>query len=692
MAGKRQHYIPRFLQRGFLSSDTEDAERTWLHRRGAEARLVGIRDVGVHENFYSKISADGLATLDDLITAIESERGRDLSLLKKSPIGSAIDPQVAARLTTHLTLRTAYLRSVFERGVAQVVDEAVEFMADAESVRRYLQVDEILRTKKSPSIVDEVLQRLPDGLLPAHRPLAERMLAYFVREHFDAMYEEFGSTASQLFSEVAGNIATVIRDSHNKALQEMDQTLWENGLSKLNWRICSVVGAVLPDCVALTREAGHDFAPLLLSDRKKVDLVVLPIAHDRLLVGSAVLNAEIAVASINAASASCSDSFFISSCARDADGLLHLIGQRSARVIAASVNEAISSLRGEAGFVVRETRIARHRFKTDSSPLSSFSLTCLGFADSESIARLGDVLRTIVYEVGREMPLTALDGFTFASDYEAAISEVDRGDPSLGPDQSHPRTYGRAVAKCVRVVRDGESKDRIVVDAIIAQHLLSDVENDRAYAVHVVVDLLAKVAHTVLYRVAIDEAGDKTTDAVLKLLHQTVSSAAVSYFGAKTSAFADHMAGERYATLFRDSLSTAGTAVKKARLTYESSGDMDEFLEVVLPQISFVLDHAAEWLGHRDGLPIDESFPGSSLQNEVKPLGLDLWLELFGRDLQRLYRADGQFTSRNILALGKHAERILWTFQVFPWPLENGSVYVSVPPTPLDVKSSGESA
>ena len=64
MAGKRQHYVPQFLQRGFLHDPLEEAERTWLHRRGAKPRLVGIRDAGVGEYFYSKLGAVGVASLD----------------------------------------------------------------------------------------------------------------------------------------------------------------------------------------------------------------------------------------------------------------------------------------------------------------------------------------------------------------------------------------------------------------------------------------------------------------------------------------------------------------------------------------------------------------------------------------------------------------------------------------------------
>lgn len=59
MAGRRQHYIPRFLQRGFLAERDTVAERTYLHRRDAQPTLVGIRDVGVGEDFYSKFTGDG---------------------------------------------------------------------------------------------------------------------------------------------------------------------------------------------------------------------------------------------------------------------------------------------------------------------------------------------------------------------------------------------------------------------------------------------------------------------------------------------------------------------------------------------------------------------------------------------------------------------------------------------------------
>ncbi|MFO3796916.1 MAG: hypothetical protein ACK8QZ_06475, partial [Anaerolineales bacterium] len=143
MAGKRQHYVPRFLQRGFLDDPNHKAERTWFHRRNSQAQLVGITAVGVGEYFYSKLRSDGEKTLDDMITEIELKLLPDFLALKRLPVNQPIDSQVAARLTTHLMLRTAHLRSVFEQGASKVFDAAIPLFTDPEVVRNQLDLDKI---------------------------------------------------------------------------------------------------------------------------------------------------------------------------------------------------------------------------------------------------------------------------------------------------------------------------------------------------------------------------------------------------------------------------------------------------------------------------------------------------------------------------------------------------------------------
>lgn len=316
MAGRRQHYVPQFLQRGFLVDADEEAERTWLHRRSAEARLVGIRDVGVREYFYSKLSTDGSASLDDLITSQERGLDADLASMRSTPAGTEIDPTIAARLTAHLTLRTAHVRSVFQQGVNLVLDQFVETATETGRMREFLGLDGSDRLGLKARIVDEALQMLPLGnLLPPE--LTQRMLNSLIRESFDEFYKESASAIVQALNNVGEGLTVTIRDSHNKALMTADQSHWQAELSQLRWRVCGVAGAILPDCISLAEDAAGEFTPLLLRERRQVDTVILPLAHDRLLVGSRRDHVNVRVDLINQASAACSDSFFISRQASD---------------------------------------------------------------------------------------------------------------------------------------------------------------------------------------------------------------------------------------------------------------------------------------------------------------------------------------------------------------------------------------
>lgn len=322
MAGKRQHYVPRFLQRGFLDDPHDEAERTWLHRRRAHARLVGIRDVGVSEYFYSKLSTNGAVTLDDLITAIEDDLYSELSMMRKVPVGHPIDPRIAARLTTHLMLRTAHVRSAFEQVVTQVFDEAMSLFTDQNLVRGHLGVDKLSGTSAIDEAIEDALRTLPLETQSFPRPLAQRVLRFIARERFELLYEEYGPVIAQVLTEMTKKIAVNVRNAHNKALETAEQSRWEEGLMELSWQTQAIAGAVLPDCVVLAREKGEDFTPLLLSDREKVELVILPLAHDRLLIGSHGVCPPIAASYLNAASAACSSSFFISHRACDGGGFL----------------------------------------------------------------------------------------------------------------------------------------------------------------------------------------------------------------------------------------------------------------------------------------------------------------------------------------------------------------------------------
>lgn len=679
MAGRRQHYIPQFLQRGFLDDRDQTTKLTWLHRRESEARLVGTRDIGVRENFYSKIRADGKKTLDDLITEIEGGLLIDFLALKSAPTNIPIEPKIAARLTTHLMLRTAHVRSLFEQGMAKIIDAAGRLFTDPELARNLINLDNLVDATNFTKIIEDTLENSPIDSLSIPRPLAYRIVSFLARENFNTFYDESAPLIAQQIEISSTKISDHVRDAHNNALETRDQTQWEERLSKLNWSTQEVTGAVLSDCVVLAREEGQEFTPLLLTSKTNIELVILPLAHNRLLIGKKGTKKPIDVKSLNAASAACSDRFFISHRSEDGIGLTHLIGQRSADSINASVNEALLGFNLSSENKESFTPFEPVYYGTENSSPASFLLTLKDFGNSDIALRLAEIIKTIIHEVGNSIPISILDGITFALDYPAALTSIIRENKNSKASESQPRDYGRAVAKIVPAIRNSKPKHHIVIDATVAYNLLSDSDEDRLPAIHLLLTLLSELAHITRYESKIKQTSSEIIDPVKKLLISSISTVPSSFFCARQSAFSDPSAGNRYAELVKDSYIAAQKSIRAARLAYRKNSDMDALLNIALPRIAFVLTHAAEWLGHREGLPAHDVFPGSSLPSDLEAFELARWLELFGRDLRNLYDVENELTLDNIFELSKHVERLLWTVQICPWPMEDGTLYISVP-------------
>lgn len=74
-----------------------------------------------------------------------------------------------------------------------------------------------------------------------------------------------------------------------------------------------------------------------------------------------------------------------------------------------------------------------------------------------------------------------------------------------------------------------------------------------------------------------------------------------------------------------------------------------------------------------------ETFAGDDLPSTLAAHGLDIWLELLGRDLERVYAEPDRLDYEVIGRLHSHAERLLWTLQICPWPLPDRQIWWSVP-------------
>jgi len=106
MAGKRQHFIPQFLQEGFASQVSGGDAYAWVYRKGTPPFNSNVRNIGVESHFYTE-GDDTRA--DDVITEAEPEFAALVQRLRDSDLGIVREPQLP-RFIAHLEVRTRHLK------------------------------------------------------------------------------------------------------------------------------------------------------------------------------------------------------------------------------------------------------------------------------------------------------------------------------------------------------------------------------------------------------------------------------------------------------------------------------------------------------------------------------------------------------------------------------------------------------
>jgi hypothetical protein len=283
---------------------------------------------------------------------------------------------------------------------------------------------ELLRKAVGEALADLPLERL--GVPPA---FAERLMLFMAQESAPSLLEAQGDLLSPLIASLAGDARDKIRDSHNRALAlPPEQTGWAGVLTEFTWCLEPALQAILPDCVALVREDTGELVPFLLSSAA-AQAVLLPLAPDRILMGIRPGTAPVDLSGFNPAAAAACDSFFIA--ARPAAaGLTDLIGTRPGRAIREVVDGVFAGLEGLDSSRAGTSRPAA----TPATPRAfSYPVYCVGVGDEAAACDIARVVNVIVTELARTLPLSDLDGVTFAADYAEALRCLDRGDPDLPP-------------------------------------------------------------------------------------------------------------------------------------------------------------------------------------------------------------------------------------------------------------------
>lgn len=663
MAGKRQHYLPRLLQRGFLDDPTDAAERTWLHRPGTAARLVGIRDVGVEDWFYSRKATDGQPTLDDAITDYERDLAKNMRTLRDAALGAGIDAELAAETVVHFVLRAVHLRRIMSSGIISATDEIAALFTDPSRLGAMLGfTGPVLSLAVTDAIADNAAKLVPAGLPSA---LTERLMAFLVREAGDRLVAQAIAMFCPLFPTLFNGFAAKIRDTHNSLLEKpLVENGWVAALRVFDWSVEAANDLILPDVIALSREDGGPLEPLLFTTAADAVLVLMPVTHDRMLVGRRDPTATVDLSAFNERAAAGCEAFFIAARPFDAEDLNARIGTGPAAALAASIAEAVREAEQVRSLGAGDIASAQPREIAQAD--FSYRVTLADFGDDLLAKEYAEILHTVISALARDLPLQTLDAITIAADYNQALATLDRGDPALPPSSSGALGYGIGVAKPVTVICDGQPKTHLVLAASLAEGWASPDPALRASSLHTLVAMLAGIAESARY--ADGHAARFTPDAVGRELHLAVARTPSGYWSAKRAAFVYPDQGETYAQLVVDSLDYADREIGAERRRMTDGNDIDATTSRAIECLTAVLGHTADWLGHHDGLADGQVFAGNDLPERLKARGLDRWVTLFGRDLAACYPPDGTLDISVVTSLSRHVERLLWSFGIYGWP------------------------
>lgn len=146
MAGERQHFLPRFLQRGFASQVQGDKIFTWVYRKDKPVSELNTSYVGVGRKFYT---IDGDSEVDDMITDAENNTFAHLvKQLRESDVGP-IETGSIPELLAHLEASSRLLRQVFVRAGDYLAARLIDFFEDRDA--------EPLSQSELDDIVEEII-------------------------------------------------------------------------------------------------------------------------------------------------------------------------------------------------------------------------------------------------------------------------------------------------------------------------------------------------------------------------------------------------------------------------------------------------------------------------------------------------------------------------------------------------------
>lgn len=669
MAGRKQHFIPQHLLRGFEASRNGKKSQVVVFKRGVPPYTSATEGVAAQRDFYSPPGDGETDTLDDVITRFESECFNPfLDRARAASDGELIDADMAATAVVHLTVRAAHLRGAFTQFTQRFITEVGNLLGDQSQLRDFMEVDSNNPDSRLSTEIEQTLNELGlTSFSPKDRLLLEKLAHFRFREKFDLGVPSFIPSIRELLSAIHGSLPEALERGHLYALQKsLVPEERVNVLKRLQWRVIwvkSPAHLLLPDCVAIAADASGEIRPYTGGTDEEITLVAMPINAMKVLVGS-VSHELPDISDLNTSFAKCSLEFFVGSVnAPDVEALTPHIG------------EAINDI---ADGIIEDDLLPRRsaQFPCFSPNKPSSRGVRVEFASAtDKNSRTIKVIQRIASEQCSDSEADRIDLILVARDVPGEVARI------YGRPLSAYETYAVTPGTVEILATPSSPQLRVIVPAKIVQLLFVRDTNLSRSAANLVRLLLGRASYYDLwlakvvphFQGRIFTAKERFT---LDLAQRFLSHNYAAWVAAPAVQMADIHDGEPTSA---KAISVSIATLETARRQFFGHRNADMMLADIGPALDILFGSVAAYCGLHAGKSMEIS-PTSETGRCISDANLWDWLMLFDRDLRNhLYQIRQTTpTLATTQSIAEHVERVLWQFGILLSDADGGQMWVDV--------------
>ena len=316
MAGSRQHFLPRFLKKGFSSKIRKNEYFTWVFTKEGKPYEANLKNIGLENFFYGKPDE---SEIDEHITNQEDIYSKEINNLRALNANCYLDESFPSEFITHLIVRAKHLRESFQDVNTTIID-VVQRKLDTPQ-KCYQMLCNIFLNQ--PEVIEKSLsEELDKNLPPGFPQQMKKILVEYLKTFVPKVLPETAIKGFPVFNQGLSNMVKEMpnfaKEAHIKALSKagIAPEKFIERFRGLDWSLIVthkqtfILGDIGP---VIRYEPDLHFKPFLFA-KGELAQVFLPISDSHIIVGKSNNNLPIPdFGQINEASAALSQYYFISS-------------------------------------------------------------------------------------------------------------------------------------------------------------------------------------------------------------------------------------------------------------------------------------------------------------------------------------------------------------------------------------------